>query len=81
MISRLGIVVAAIFVLPRDHLGGRLLDWEPLEALLVMALLQCLTLEGLLDLTLLGSALLFFLLGHREASSLLSGPILWNQRP
>jgi hypothetical protein len=76
IIPRPGVVVAAVFVLPRDHLGGRLLDWEPLEALLATVLLQRLALEGFLDLTLLGSVLLFLLLGHREASSLPSSPIL-----
>jgi hypothetical protein len=39
-------------------------------------LIQCLTLEGLLDQTLLRSVLLFHLLGHREASRLSSSPIL-----
>jgi hypothetical protein len=77
---RPGVVVAAVFVLPRDRLGGRLLDWEPLEALLVATLLQRLTLKGFLDLTLLSSVLLFLLLGRREASSLPSSPILRNQR-
>jgi hypothetical protein len=48
---------------------------------LVVAFLQRLTLEGFLDLTLLGSVLLLLLLGHQEASSLPSGPILWNRRP
>jgi hypothetical protein len=38
-------------------------------------------LEGFLDLTLLGSVLLFLLLGRREASSLPSSPILQNRRP
>jgi hypothetical protein len=80
IIPRPGVVVAAIFVLPRDHLGGRLLEREPLEALLAAALLQRLVLEGLLDLTLLGSVLLLLLLGHQEASSLLSSPILRNRR-
>jgi hypothetical protein len=75
IIPRPGVVVAVVFVLLRDRLGGRLLDWEPLEALLAAVLLQCLTLEGLLDLTLLGSVLLL-LLGRQEASSIPSGPIL-----
>jgi hypothetical protein len=38
-------------------------------------------LEGFLDLTLLGSVLLFLLLARREASSLPSSPILQNRRP
>jgi hypothetical protein len=46
-----------------------------------MAFLQHLLLEGLPDLTLLGSVLLLLLLGHQEASSLPSGPIFWNRRP
>jgi hypothetical protein len=48
--------------------------------MLAVALLQGLTLEGLLDLTLLGSVLLLLLLGRPEVSSLPSGPILWNWR-
>jgi hypothetical protein len=76
IIPRPGVIVAAVFVLLRDRLRGRLLDREPLEALLAAELLQRLALEGLLDLTLLGSVLLFLLLGHREASSLSSSPIL-----
>jgi hypothetical protein len=48
---------------------------------LAAALLQRLTLEGLLDLTLLGSVLLLLLLGRLEAFSLPSGPILWNWWP
>jgi hypothetical protein len=48
---------------------------------LVTALLQRLLLEGLLDLTILGSVLLLLLLGRQEASSLPSGPILRNRQP
>jgi hypothetical protein len=48
---------------------------------LAVVLLQHLALEGFLDLTLLGSILLFLLLGRREASSLPSSPILRNWRP
>jgi hypothetical protein len=48
---------------------------------LAAALLQRLMLEGLLDLTLLGSVLLLLLMGRQEASSLSSSPILWNWRP
>jgi hypothetical protein len=80
IIPRPGVIIAAVFVLPRDRLGGRFLEREPLEALLAAVLLQRLTLKGLLDLTLLGSVLLL-LLGRQEASSLPSGPILRNQRP
>jgi hypothetical protein len=76
-----GVVATAVFVLPRDHLRGRLLEREPIEALLATALLQCLLLEGLPDLTLLGSVLLLLLLGCQEVSSLPSGPIFWNRRP
>jgi hypothetical protein len=46
-----------------------------------MTLLQRLLLEGLSDLTLLGSILLLLLLGYREASSLPSGLIFRNRRP
>jgi hypothetical protein len=74
-------VVTVVFVLPRDRLRGRLLEREPIEALLATALLQCLLLKGLPDLTLLGSVLLLLLLGCQEASSLPSGPILRNWRP
>jgi hypothetical protein len=81
IIPRPDVIVAAVFILPGDRLGGRLLDWEPLEALLVAVLLQRLTLKGFLDLTLLGSVLLFLLLGRREASSLSSSPILRNRWP
>jgi hypothetical protein len=75
------IVVAAIVVLPQDRLGGRLLEWEPVKALLMSALLQCLLLLGLADLTLLGGVFLLFLLGRQEASSLPSDPIFWKRRP
>jgi hypothetical protein len=45
------------------------------------ALLQCLLLEGLADLTFLGDVLLLLLLGHQEVLSLPSDPIFWNRRP
>jgi hypothetical protein len=76
IIPRPGVIIAAVFVLPRDRLRRRLLEREPVEALLATALLQCLLLEGLAELTLLGSILLLLLLGRQEASSLLSGSIL-----
>jgi hypothetical protein len=44
-------------------------------------LLQHLLLLGLADLMLLGGVFLLFLLGHREASSLLSDPIFQKWRP
>jgi hypothetical protein len=81
IVPRPGVVIVVVFILPRDRLKGGFLDRETLEALLAAVLFQCLTLEGLLDLTLLRSVLLFPLLGHREASRLLSSPILWNRRP
>jgi hypothetical protein len=81
IIPRPGVVVVAVFVLPRDCLGGRLLEREPIEALLATAFLQRLLLESLLDLTLLGSILLLILLGYQEVSSLSSSPIFWNRRP
>jgi hypothetical protein len=62
IIPRPGVIVATVFILPRDHLRGRLLEREPVEALLVTALLQRLLLESLSDLTLLGNVLLLFLL-------------------
>jgi hypothetical protein len=37
---RPGVVVTAVFILPRDRLGGRLLEREPVEALLATVLLQ-----------------------------------------
>jgi hypothetical protein len=40
VIPRLGVVIAAIIVLPRDRLRGRFLEQEPIEALLVTAFLQ-----------------------------------------
>jgi hypothetical protein len=49
IVPRPDVVVAAVYILPRDHLGGRLLEQEPIEALLATALLQRLLLEGLLD--------------------------------
>jgi hypothetical protein len=76
IIPRPGIVVAAVFILPRDRLEGGFLDQETLEALLVVALFQRLTLEGLLDLM-----LLFLLLGRRDASRLPCSLILRNRRP
>jgi hypothetical protein len=48
---------------------------------LATTLLQRLLLEGLADLTLLGSVFLLLLLGRQEASSLPSDPIFWNWRP
>jgi hypothetical protein len=69
------IVITIIIILPRDHLGGRLLEREPVEALLTSTLLQRLLLLGLADLTLLGDVFLLFLLGRQEASSLSSDPI------
>jgi hypothetical protein len=80
VIPRPGVVVAAVIVLPRDRLGGRLLEREPVEALLATTLLQRFLLEGLTDLTPLGSVLLL-LLGRQEASSLPSDPIFRNRRP
>jgi hypothetical protein len=44
-------------------------------------LLQRFLLEGLADLTLLGSVFLLLLLGRQEASSLPSDPIFWNRWP
>jgi hypothetical protein len=76
-----GIVITAVLILPRDRLGGGFLNRETLEALLAAVVIQRLTLEGLLDLTLLRSVLLFLLLGHREASRLSSSPILRNRQP
>jgi hypothetical protein len=81
IIPRPGIIIVAVFILPRDRLRGGFLDRETLEALLAAALFQSLMLEGLLDLTLLSSVLLFLLLGRREASCLSSSPILRNWRP
>jgi hypothetical protein len=74
VVPRPGVVVATIIILPRDHLRGRLLEREPIETLLLTALLQRLLLEGLVDLVFLGGVLLL-LLGRQEASSLLSDPI------
>jgi hypothetical protein len=65
-----GIVIAAVLILPQDRLEGGFLNRETLKALLAAALIQRLTLEGLLDLTLLRSVLLFLLLGHRGVSPL-----------
>jgi hypothetical protein len=79
VVPRLGVVVITVIVLPRDRLGGRLLEREPVEALLATAFLQRLLLEGLADLMLLGSVFLL-LLGRQEASSLPSDPIFWNRR-
>jgi hypothetical protein len=45
------------------------------------ALLQCLLLEGLADLMLLGGVFLLFLLSRQEASSLSSDLIFWKRRP
>jgi hypothetical protein len=69
------VVVVTVVVLPRDSLGGRLLEREPVETLLSTTLLQRLLLEGLADLTFLGGILLLLLLGRQEASSLPSDPI------
>jgi hypothetical protein len=80
IIPRPGVVVVAVFVLPRDRLGGGLLEREPIEALLATMLLQRLLLEGLSNLTLLGSILLLLLLDRQEASSLPSSPIFRNWR-
>jgi hypothetical protein len=74
VVPRPGVVVAAIIVLPRDCLGGRLLERAT-------TLLQRFLLEGLADLTLLGSVFLLLLLGRQEASSLPSDPIFWNRWP
>jgi hypothetical protein len=79
IIPRPGVVIAAVLILPRDRLGGGFLDRKTLEALLAAALIQRLTLEGLLDLTLLRSVLLLLLLGRREASRLSSSLILRNR--
>jgi hypothetical protein len=76
IIPRPGVVIAVVFILSRDRLGGGFLNQETLEALLAVALIQCLTLEGLLDLTLFRSVLLFLLLNHREASRLSCSLIL-----
>jgi hypothetical protein len=76
IIPRPDVVIAAVLILPRDRLGGGFLDRETLETLLAAALLQCLMLEGLPDLTLLRSVLLSLLLGYQEASRLSSSPIL-----
>jgi hypothetical protein len=81
VVLRPSVVVTAVIVLPRDRLGGRLLEREPIEALLATAFLQRLLLKGLADLTLLGSVFLLLLLGRQEASSLPSDPIFWNRRP
>jgi hypothetical protein len=81
IIPRPSVVIAAVFILPRDRLEGGFLDRETLEALLAVVLFQRLALEGLLDLTLLRSVLLFLLLGCREASRLSCSPILQNRRP
>jgi hypothetical protein len=81
VVPRPGVVVVAVIVLHRDCLEGRLLEREPVEALLATVLLQCLLLEGLVDLTLLGSIFLPLLLGCQEASSLPSDPIFWNRWP
>jgi hypothetical protein len=62
VIPRPDVIVIAVIVLPRDRLEGRLLKREPVEALLAMVFLQRLLLEGLADLTLLGSV--FLLLGR-----------------
>jgi hypothetical protein len=74
------ILVAVVIVLPRDHLGGRLLEGKPVEALLASMLLQRLLLLGLADLVLLGGVLRLFLLGRQEASSLPSNLIFRKQR-
>jgi hypothetical protein len=79
IVPRPGVVIAAILILPRDHLKGGFLDRETLKTLLAAALIQRLALEGLLDLTLLHSMLLSLLLSHREASCLSSSAILWNR--
>jgi hypothetical protein len=81
VIPRPNVIVVAVFVLPQDRLGGRLLEREPVEALLAMAFLQRLLLEGLPNLTLLGSVLLLLLLGCQEASSHPSSLIFQNRRP
>jgi hypothetical protein len=81
VIPQPSVIIAAVIVLPRDCLGGRLLEWEPVKALLATTLLQCLLLEGLVDFTLLGSVFLLLLLGRQEASSLPSDPIFRNRRP
>jgi hypothetical protein len=75
------IVVAIIVVLPQDRLRGRLLEREPVKALLTSALLQRLLLLGLTDLTLLGGVFLLFLLGRQEVSSLPSDLIFRKRRP
>jgi hypothetical protein len=81
IIPRPDVVIAAVLILPRDHLRGGFLDRETLETLLAAALIQRLTLEGLPDLTLLHGILLSLLLGRREASRLSSSPILRNRWP
>jgi hypothetical protein len=81
IIPRPGVIIAAVLILPRDCLGGGFLNRKTLEALLAAELIQRLTLEGLLDLMLLRSVLLFLLLGRREASRLSSSPILRNRWP
>jgi hypothetical protein len=64
----------------RGRTSGRLLEREPVEALLATTLLQRLLLEGLPNLMLLGSVLLL-LLGHQEVSSLPGDPIFRDRRP
>jgi hypothetical protein len=80
IVPRPNVVVAIVFILPRDCLGGRLLEREPVEALLATVLLQRLLLKGLPDLTLVGSVFLL-LLGCQEASSLPGDLIFQNRWP
>jgi hypothetical protein len=81
IVPRHDVIIAAILIIPRDRLRGGFLDRETLKTLLVAALIQCLALEGLCDLTLLCGVLLSLLLGRREASRLSSSLIFRNQRP
>jgi hypothetical protein len=69
-------VVIVVILLPRDCLGGRLLEGKPFEALLTSTLLQLLPLLSLADLALLGGILLLLLLGRLLASNLPSRLVL-----
>jgi hypothetical protein len=81
VVPRPGVIIVVVIVLPRDCIGGRLLEQEPIEPLFVTVLLQCLLLEGLADLTIFGSIFILLLLGRQEASSLPSDPIFQYRRP
>jgi hypothetical protein len=82
LIPRQGVVVfaAVVVVLPRDRLGRRRRQGDPVDGLLAPELLQRLRLFGLADCPLLGRLLGLLLLGGMLASSLPSGPVLWDWR-